>query len=101
MPSVMRCFLSIGKCGGNLARVRTFNSDKAVASAIFPPSSLLRKRMEFNKRLAMAVREDVKMRHSDGDQMEETVEKSCWGVTIKALAGFAGALALAYLFGAI
>ena len=41
------------------------------------------------------------MRQSDGDQMEETVEKSCWGVTIKALAGFAGALALAYLFGAI
>lgn len=33
--------------------------------------------------------------------MEETVEKSCWGVTFKALLGFLGALGLAYLFGAI
>jgi hypothetical protein len=35
-----------------------------------------------------------------GDDMEETAQTSCWSVTFKALAGFAGALALAYLFGA-
>lgn len=33
--------------------------------------------------------------------MEDTVQKSCWGVTVKALAGFAGLMALAYLFGTI
>ena len=31
--------------------------------------------------------------------MEETTQKSCWGVTIKAVAGFAGLLILAWLFG--
>jgi hypothetical protein len=41
------------------------------------------------------------MRQEPGDDMEDTVQKSCWGVTFKALVGFAGALALAYLFGAI
>jgi len=38
---------------------------------------------------------------STGDIMEDTIQKSCWGVTFKALAGFAGILALAYLFGTI
>jgi hypothetical protein len=33
--------------------------------------------------------------------MEDSVQKSCWSVTIKALLGFAGVLALAYLFGSI
>jgi len=33
--------------------------------------------------------------------MEDTVQKSCWGVTVKALAGFAVVMALAYLFGTI
>lgn len=33
--------------------------------------------------------------------MEDSIQKSCWGVTVKALAGFAGILALAYLFGSI
>lgn len=33
--------------------------------------------------------------------MEDSIQKSCWGVTIKALAGFAGILALAYIFGSI
>jgi hypothetical protein len=33
--------------------------------------------------------------------MEDSVQKSCWSVTIKALFGFAGVLALAYLFGSI
>lgn len=33
--------------------------------------------------------------------MDETIHKSCWAVTFKALAGFAGILALAYLFGTI
>jgi hypothetical protein len=33
--------------------------------------------------------------------MEDSVQKSCWGVTLKALAGFAGILALAYIFGSI
>lgn len=33
--------------------------------------------------------------------MEDTIQKSCWAVTFKALAGFAGVLALAYLFGTI
>jgi hypothetical protein len=41
------------------------------------------------------------MRHEPGDDMEDTDQKSCWGVTFKALLGFAGALALAYLLGAI
>jgi len=31
--------------------------------------------------------------------MEETAQKSCWGVTLRALAGFAAFLALTYLFG--
>jgi hypothetical protein len=31
--------------------------------------------------------------------MEETAQKSCWGVTIRALAGFAAFLALTYIFG--
>lgn len=34
-----------------------------------------------------------------GDIMDSTVEKSCWGVTFRAVAGFAGFLVLAYLFG--
>ncbi|MBP2549494.1 hypothetical protein J2858_002417 [Neorhizobium galegae] len=33
--------------------------------------------------------------------MEDSVQKSCWGVTLKALAGFAALLALAYIFGRI
>ncbi len=50
----------------------------------------------------MAADEDVhEMRHHTGDSMEETAQRSCWSVTAKALLGFAGALALAYLFGAI
>jgi len=40
------------------------------------------------------------MRHEKGDEMEETAQKSCWGVTFKALVGFGGVFALAYLFGA-
>ncbi len=31
--------------------------------------------------------------------MEDSVVKSCWGVTFKALCGFAGILAIAYLVG--
>lgn len=31
--------------------------------------------------------------------MEDSVVKSCWGVTFKALCGFAGIVAIAYLFG--
>jgi hypothetical protein len=33
--------------------------------------------------------------------MEDSVQKSCWGVTIRALIGFGGILALAYIFGQI
>lgn len=33
--------------------------------------------------------------------MEETLQKSCWAVTFKALVGFVGILGLAYLFGTI
>ncbi len=33
--------------------------------------------------------------------MEDSIQKSCWGVTIRALVGFAGILCLAYLFGSI
>ncbi len=33
--------------------------------------------------------------------MEETVQKSCWGITARAVIGFSGILALAYLFGGI
>jgi len=31
--------------------------------------------------------------------MEETAQKSCWAVTLRALAGFAAFLALTYIFG--
>jgi hypothetical protein len=31
--------------------------------------------------------------------MEETAQKSCWAVTIRALVGFAAFLALTYIFG--
>lgn len=30
--------------------------------------------------------------------MEDTVQKSCWGITARAVLGFAGLMALAYLF---
>lgn len=33
--------------------------------------------------------------------MEGSFQKSCWGVTFRALMGFAGVLCLAYLFGSI
>lgn len=33
--------------------------------------------------------------------MEETAQKSCWGITARAVIGFSGILALAYLFGGI
>lgn len=33
--------------------------------------------------------------------MEDSVQKSCWSVTFKALCGFAGVLALAYIFGSM
>ncbi len=31
--------------------------------------------------------------------MENSIQKSCWGVTVRALIGFAGILAVAYLIG--
>lgn len=33
--------------------------------------------------------------------MEDTVQKSCWGVTFRAVIGFAIILLLAYVFGGI
>lgn len=33
--------------------------------------------------------------------MEETVQKSCWGITARAVFGFVGLLALIYLFGGL
>lgn len=33
--------------------------------------------------------------------MEETAQKSCWGITARAVIGFSGILALAYLFGGL
>lgn len=33
--------------------------------------------------------------------MDNTIQKSCWGVTVRALAGFVGVLVLAYLFGGL
>jgi len=36
-----------------------------------------------------------------GDIMDNTIQKSCWGVTARAVAGFAGVLVLAYLFGGL
>ena len=32
--------------------------------------------------------------------MDDSVQKSCWGVTAKAVIGFAGIIMLAWLFGA-
>ncbi|MGJ7041875.1 hypothetical protein J2Y63_005153 [Shinella sp. BE166] len=33
--------------------------------------------------------------------MESTVQKSCWGVTARAVLGFGAVLVIAYLFGGI
>jgi hypothetical protein len=33
--------------------------------------------------------------------MEDTAPKSCWGITARAVIGFAGLLVLAYLIGGI
>lgn len=33
--------------------------------------------------------------------MDETVQKSCWGITARAVIGFTGILVLAFLFGGI
>ena len=38
---------------------------------------------------------------SHGVFMEGSFQKSCWGVTFRALMGFAGIMCLAYLFGTI
>lgn len=38
---------------------------------------------------------------SHGVFMEGSFQKSCWGVTFRALMGFAGVMCLAYLFGTI
>jgi hypothetical protein len=35
----------------------------------------------------------------DREDMDEGVQKSCWGVTAKAVIGFAGIMMLAWLFG--
>jgi len=44
-------------------------------------------------------------RHRDilpiGEIMESTVQKSCWGVTARAVLGFGAVLVIAYLFGGI
>lgn len=36
-----------------------------------------------------------------GAFMEDHVQKSCWGITARAVIGFSGILALAHLFGGI
>ena len=36
-----------------------------------------------------------------GEIMESTVQKSCWGVTARAVLGFGAVLVIAYLFGGI
>ncbi|PWW03653.1 hypothetical protein DFR52_101339 [Hoeflea marina] len=33
--------------------------------------------------------------------MNDTAQKSCWGITARAVIGFTGILVLAYLFGGI
>lgn len=33
--------------------------------------------------------------------MEDTAQKSCWGITVRAVIGFAGILVLGYLIGGI
>jgi len=38
---------------------------------------------------------------SIGEIMESTVQKSCWGVTARAVLGFGVVLVIAYLFGGI
>ena len=37
--------------------------------------------------------------NEDRNDMDESVRKSCWGVTAKAVIGFAGIMMLAWLFG--
>jgi hypothetical protein len=39
--------------------------------------------------------------HSVGEIMESTVQKSCWGVTARAVLGFGAVAVIAYLFGGI
>ena len=36
---------------------------------------------------------------NDGTIMDDGIQKSCWGVTAKAVAGFAGLILLAWLVG--
>lgn len=38
---------------------------------------------------------------SIGEIMETTVQKSCWGVTARAVLGFGAVLVIAYLFGGV
>jgi hypothetical protein len=43
----------------------------------------------------------LELKSSTGVTMEEIAHKSCWGITARAVIGFSGILALAYLFGGI
>jgi hypothetical protein len=46
-------------------------------------------------------RDGLRFVFTTGVIMEETAQKSCWGITARAVIGFSGILALAYLFGGI
>ena len=52
-------------------------------------------------RLHAAPRSAAATISSIGDIMESTVQKSCWGVTARAVIGFGAVLVIAYLFGGI
>jgi hypothetical protein len=72
-----------------------------VVSPCFGHVLQLREPAEFNISFTTVAFNETARSHPIGVIMEETIQKSCWAVTFKALAGFAGILALAYLFGTI
>lgn len=63
--------------------------------------SRLRLHEFFIKEGAMQRRAAVATISSIGEIMESTVQKSCWGVTARAVLGFGAVLIIAYLFGGI
>jgi hypothetical protein len=53
------------------------------------------------RRASPSGRDGLRFVFTTGVIMEETAQKSCWGITARAVIGFSGILALAYLFGGI
>ena len=73
-----------------------------VVSALVLPFSRLWFHEFFTKESAVQRRERLlRCNPSIGEIMETTAQKSCWGVTVRAVLGFGVVLVVAYLFGGI